>query len=70
MVNLQPTLLLRQSIQNTFTRYARHPLPAILPEPPPTWAEPFKLLAAEAQLPVSTPVDAYQQYLGFLQVLD
>lgn len=66
-LGLQPTRLLHQSIKATFTRYARHDLPEVLPEPPPQWQTPFANLASEVNLPVSDPLEAYRQLQEFLR---
>lgn len=69
-LGLQPTPLLRQSIENTFKRYARHPMPSFLPKPPEAWQATFATLTDEVQLHVNTLSEAYKQLTGFLQSLD
>lgn len=44
---LEASPLLKTSIEQTFERYARHILPASLPQPPERWLEPFATLAEE-----------------------
>ena len=42
--------LLREALESIFTSRARQPLPAALPAPPPSWAEPYAELAHEVGL--------------------
>lgn len=39
-----------QAVWATFERRKTHPLPKVLPAPPETWAEPYRLIAAEISL--------------------
>lgn len=65
-LGLGSTDLLRRGIEATFERYARHPLPEVLPEPPPHWQEAFARMAAEVDLPVSDLHEAYLHLRAFL----
>lgn len=42
--------LLQEALESIFTSRARQPLPAALPAPPPSWAEPYAELAQEVGL--------------------
>jgi len=49
----------RRALAATFQVRDTHPLPVCLPEPPPTWAEPYAAIAQDLKLPVSTLQEAY-----------
>ena len=68
-LGLLPTSLLRLSIDATFERYARHPLPDRLPEPPMAWRAPFAQLAADVALPTYDLEEAYIQLQTFFKNL-
>lgn len=65
-LGLELTPLLQEAIRETFARYATHPLPKRLPEPPETWAAPFNGLTEEIGLEISLE-NAYEQLSSFLQ---
>lgn len=50
---------IRCALRATFETRDTHPIPARLPEPPPSWAEPYAALARELELPASTLQEAY-----------
>ncbi|MFQ5409500.1 MAG: nucleotidyl transferase AbiEii/AbiGii toxin family protein [Anaerolineales bacterium] len=57
---------LRRAIQATFEARGTHPLPAHLPEPPGTWAPPFRKLADEVGLEQRDLTDAGRAAHAFL----
>ncbi len=60
---------LRESIRTTFDRYARHPLPSVLPLPPPEWQRTFPAMAKALDLPVTDHLQAYTILQNFLSRL-
>lgn len=69
-LGVRPNRILRRSIVATFERYARHPLPERLPEPPQAWRESFELLAKEAALPALDLETAFVQLDDFYRGLE
>lgn len=69
-LGLRPTHLLRRSIVATFERYARHPLPDRLPEPPHAWRGSFEQLAEEAALSTVNLEAAFAQLDAFYRDLE
>lgn len=59
--------LLKTSIEQTFLHYARHELPASLPEPPKQWEATFKTMADEVTLSINTLEAGYQRLEWFLR---
>lgn len=56
---------LAESITATFRRRGTHPVPLSLPEPPPTWSEPFDELAQECGLETNLP-EHHRRLAAFL----
>ncbi len=46
---------LRRALETTFASRATHPLPAVLPPPPSSWAAPYAKMAAEVGIDLSLP---------------
>lgn len=65
-VGLRPSALLRKSIDDTFDRYSRHPIPETLPVPPASWRGPFAALAAEVGLATQSTDEAYDRLDRFM----
>lgn len=60
----------RAAIEATFDRRRTHPIPAVLPPPPPGWADPFARLAQEASLGARTDDEAHRIIAAFWQTFD
>jgi hypothetical protein len=58
--------VLRQALQATFEAYKTHKLPGHLPDPPSTWATPFRRLAGETGLDYQAANDAAEAARRFL----
>ncbi len=57
---------LRQALEATFGKRETHALPSHLPDPPSTWATPFRRLAEETGLAYQTLTDAGEAAQRFL----
>jgi hypothetical protein len=57
---------LRVALDRTFTSRTTHPLPSALPEPPTTWAEPYRRMAQ----PLSITVELRDGYQAAAALLD
>jgi len=60
---------LRGSLRQTFSTRNTHELPATVPEPPDSWATPYRAMAKENQLPWLDLVDLHQAVAAFLNPL-
>lgn len=68
-MGLTASPLLKTSIEKTFLHYARHPLPAALPEPPIQWEQTFKTMADEVALSIKELGGGYLTLANFLKQL-
>ncbi|MDC0745621.1 nucleotidyl transferase AbiEii/AbiGii toxin family protein [Polyangium mundeleinium] len=57
---------LRRTLAATFTFRAVHPIPAVLPAPPPSWSVPYADMARENALPWPTLEAVFSQARAFL----
>ncbi|TKD07904.1 nucleotidyl transferase AbiEii/AbiGii toxin family protein [Polyangium fumosum] len=57
---------LRRTLAATFTFRAVHPIPAVLPAPPPSWSAPYADMARENALPWPTLEAVFHQARAFL----
>jgi hypothetical protein len=57
---------LRAAFEQTFTFRKTHPLPSLVPAPPPAWETPYAAMAREDQLPWVTLADVKRAVQAFL----
>ncbi|HNU67654.1 MAG TPA: nucleotidyl transferase AbiEii/AbiGii toxin family protein [Myxococcota bacterium] len=58
--------LLRDALEQTFTFRNTHPLPSLVPAPPPAWETPYAAMAQEDQLAWATLADVTRAVQSFL----
>jgi hypothetical protein len=60
----------RVAIEATFARRRTHPIPAMLPPPPPSWEDAFLRLAREAALRARSADEAHRRIAAFWHTFD
>jgi predicted nucleotidyltransferase component of viral defense system len=58
---------LHRALQTTFAFYDTHPMPENLPEPPSSWAAPYRNLVKNTGLPYPTPSEAVAAMRSFIE---